>query len=239
MFCQSCITSIKAALKQALSRNQSHRSFGIVHDSLSDLYRSAEEGCWICRQIWQLMLEDEEHYTSRTGTSTEGESLLAVCSKIPSWLRKTKSSAVRSEMSSKDEYFCLDFKAIESCPSRHHGSLEVELHPSPNSRFGDALYMSLRTNNPESCPTTMNPGIRNQWMHTCSESHKKCRILDQELPPFVPDRLVEISTEDDGHTFTWRLVCHADISNDEYLTLSHCWGSSTHTSLTSKVALNI
>ena len=47
-----------------------------------------------------------------------------------------------------------------------------------------------------------------------------------------PDRLVTISFNDDGNSFMWMLVHCADIGIVQYLTLSHCLGSSKHTSRT-------
>ncbi|KAF2690627.1 HET-domain-containing protein, partial [Lentithecium fluviatile CBS 122367] len=70
------------------------------------------------------------------------------------------------------------------------------------------------------------------WLRTCTTSHEECRGLANKTPSFAPDRLVEISTNDEGESFMWRLVCPADIGNVQYLTLSHCWGLSPHTSLT-------
>jgi hypothetical protein len=191
--------------------------------------------------VWQSLLQDKKLYSDQAGSSTdftEGDNLLAVDSKIPRWLRTVKRSAVKLYVyiddKNEDEDAFLVFIIGERSPSEHEHPLIILLHSSPNSSSEEALTRSLQTNTPRGGPITLDYRIWKKWLHTCSESHEKCRVSDQELRRFVPDRLIELSTEDDGHSFTWRLVCPANLSNVQYLTLSHCWGPSKPTSLTSE-----
>jgi hypothetical protein len=90
--------------------------------------------------MWQLLLQDKKLYSDRVGTSTdstEGNNPLAVCSKIPRWLRKVKRSTVKLEVYSEDvdedEYCILIFEIVESSASEGEHGLILELHQSPDS----------------------------------------------------------------------------------------------------------
>ncbi|KAI1397315.1 heterokaryon incompatibility protein-domain-containing protein [Hypoxylon fuscum] len=81
----------------------------------------------------------------------------------------------------------------------------------------------------ESDSTAGSKNLWNFWLRSCSESHDRCRVSKREA--FIPDRLIQIRTNNNESGFKWRLVCHPD-KCIEYLTLSHCWGSLPHHKLT-------
>lgn len=237
MFCQSCLTSIKAAsegLSFALPGDALLRSSNILHDSLFNLYLSAAEGCWICRQLWELMLEKEDYvmecesdFSEQDGNSAGHEDRFAVEFEILRKSRKGGNSPVELNMYTRDNVLHLTLIATPFCV--------LELILSPISTDTAVQDVSIRSNHATtSTLANENPELWSHWFRTCSESHERCRGLDHQLQPFVPDRLIEIFTDDDGNSFTWKLACGADSGSVQYLTLSHCWGSSGHTSLTSE-----
>jgi hypothetical protein len=133
-----------------------------------------------------------------------------------------------------DNYYPRTFETIESSQSKVLAYCEMQLHLSTNSSYEKTINFPLRTNiSSGSAPFTMIFKLWNHWFQICSEFHENCRALNNELPPFLPERLVEILTEDNGHFFIGRLVSRADIRNVQYLILSHCWSSSAHASLKS------
>lgn len=77
------------------------------------------------------------------------------------------------------------------------------------------------------------PDLWPHWFRTCSESHIVCRTLGKK-PFFSPDRLIEILPNDnDKNIINWRMMVREDQDDHvPYLTLSHCWGSSSHIQLT-------
>ncbi|KAF1850518.1 HET-domain-containing protein [Cucurbitaria berberidis CBS 394.84] len=234
MFCRSCTASIQAAfdsLNRARSGNQDCQSETIFHESQpSDLYG---EGCWICQQMRTLSLEHEIDY--QISNSTEHRSRLTVGSEFRNNVQKVRKSRVELYMFSQENYLILTMMVTEDPQLELHGPLLLDFNLSQASNYaavsGTALkpYFTSRTTS-----AMANSRLWGQWIHTCSESHRRCRDLDQRLRPFLPDRLIEIFTQDNGASFTWKLVFRADFGNVRYLTLSHCWGSSTHTSLTSR-----
>jgi hypothetical protein len=237
MLCPSCLTSVKAAylsLDLALSTNMGHGSTNILHDSLHSLCLSVEEGCWICLQLWASMLEYAKcvnesggDFSEQDGNFLEHEDGFEVEFKIIKKWRKNGNSSIQLNMSSRNNTLYLALQTT-SFPG-----LQFILQPeSINEAGSDASIGPALASGTASM--VGNPGLWSHWFRTCSESHEKCREMDCKLPPFVPDRLVEIFTDDGGSSFTWRLVCRTDVGNVQYLTLSHCWGSSRHTSLKSE-----
>lgn len=236
MHCQSCLRSIQAVLTHELSENRNDEFSSIIHESLPDLYWSGRKGCWICKQILQSL--HERFYPDDIYSSTE-EDDLSLYAEVPSKFREARNTVVQLQIyhpsrGIKDPYYHLSLRAIEGSESKNLAYREINLHLSTNSSYETTMDTPLRTHlsSGHTQPMLISK-LWNHWFQTCSESHENCRALNNELPPFAPDRLIEISTEDNGDSFTWRLVSRDDISNVQYLTLSHCWGSSTHASLTS------
>jgi hypothetical protein len=196
MLCQHCLKSIKAVSEDFHDADPDHKSSDILHHSLSQLYQSVVEGCWLCRKLWESMpdlLEDSQILLTMSTTY--------------------------------NKLLCITLGT-----KKHHG---FELFLWRVSTEGEDLDASKRLK-VASAPTLamQNTELWSHWYRTCLESHGKCRGSNYELQPFAPDRLVQILVTDDKKTFKWRLVHRTDIGNVDYLTLSHCWGASGHTSLT-------
>ena len=108
---------------------------------------------------------------------------------------------------------------------------EDNFPPSPFDRRGFEVYGTSTASMPE---------LWRHWFRSCSESHTQCRALEKK--GFSPLRLVELlSDEEDKKTIKWRLSVRGEIDRDTkpvaYLTLSHCWGMSSHQKLTKKIIL--
>lgn len=193
--------------------------------SFSNLFWSVRGGCFICKQIW--------------------DSTRDVCS---------SSCVDDSELVDDPELvddFPLKSNAMEEWWNGRNSIIDLEI-----TNWKGDIHLSLNDNklwslefvliphmgssmepDPVSGPTFSAAGthkLSSHWLQTCSESHTSCRELERELQPFVPKRLIEISTEDNGNSFSWRVVCPADMGDVPYFTLSHCWGTSQCTCLTSK-----
>lgn len=237
MLCPSCLTLVKAAylsLNLALSKNTDHESTNILHDSLYSLCLSVKERCWICLQLWASMLEyaknvneSEGDFSEKDGNFSEHEDGFEVEFKIIKKWRKNGNSSIQLSMSSWNNVLCLAL-GTASFPG-----LQFILSPKSINETGPdtSIEPALASG---TASMAGNPGLWSGWFRTCSEFHEKCREMDRRSPPFVPHRLVEIFTDDDGSSFTWRLVCRNNVGSVQYLTLSQCWGSSGHTSLKSE-----
>ena len=76
--------------------------------------------------------------------------------------------------------------------------------------------------------TASQPGLWKQWLQQCTSSHPTCQSLESGNAGFLPKRLVHIIAS--KSEILWRLVRPGN-EVVEYVTLSHCWGSSRHTLL--------
>jgi hypothetical protein len=178
------------------------------------------------------MLDDDERFSNRINNYMEEKDCSESCAGSSSSRHEVENTSVQLSASSKDGYLSLEFVTNTSSQPNFRSSCNVELHKLRTLDFVKAPDVTGQTHLTSiSTPTATNFRLWNRWVNSCSESHKKCCALDHELESFVPSRLVEIRMGDDGQSFTWRLVSRANIGNVQYLTLSHCWGSSTHTSL--------
>jgi hypothetical protein len=237
--CQICLTSANAAygsLNLTLP-NDTHRVSH--HDSLYSLYLSVGKGCRLCLQLWVSMLEQADYIRENEGDFSEGDGKtseqkvdLAVQFKLLTEWQKSENLSISLKISIRNGELSL---ALGSKTASFQ-QLDFTLIPESMNEANSDTY--IRSDFAAGTTSTVgNPGLWCHWFQTCSESHEKCRELDHISPPFVPRRLVEISTEDGGNSFAWRLVHPTDIDNVQYLTLSHCWGSSGHESLTRETRL--
>jgi hypothetical protein len=239
MLCQICLTSANVAygsLNLALPTDTHSVSH---HDSLYSLYLSVGKGCWLCLQLWVSMLEhahdikeSEGDFSERDGKTSEQKVGLAVEFKLLTDWPKSENLSTSLKITCRNGELILALRS-EIGSFRQ---LDFTLVPESMDEANSDAY--IRSDFGAGTTSTVgNPGLWCRWFQTCLESHKKCRETDHISPPFVPRRLVEISTEDGGDSFTWRLIYPADIDNVQYLTLSHCWGSSGHESLTRETHL--
>ena len=231
MLCQACLTTIKTAYERlnvyvpwAISRQTLHTP----EDPLFNLYLSILKGYWVCRELWASMLyygnyttEYKSDFSEQGNSYAQLENRFATEFKFLEKSRKSRDWPIQFYMTSRDGVFLnLEVGKTLTLILKPTSTNEVLLDTSTGLDIASG-----------SSPATGNPGLWRHWLRTCSRTHEKCHGADHKLQLFVPDRLVEIISDDDGNSFTWRLVCRADIGNVQYLTLSHCWGSSRHTSL--------
>jgi hypothetical protein len=233
MLCLCCVTSIEAAyeaLKPKTPSDDSHQSSSIHHESLSDFYQSIMEECWICQQLWALMLHysnSEKAYESDFSKHDRYEPCFDAEFKA---LQRWES---RGDLPTRLEMFSSGYTVTLTLRTTRYKLLNLKLTPKPKSANGAELNISARRNiAPTSASTSESSQLWNQWFRTCSKLHEECGKLDHKQQLFSPKRLVEIFTDDKGDSFNWRIVCGADIDGVSYLTLSHCWGSSGHKCLT-------
>jgi hypothetical protein len=68
------------------------------------------------------------------------------------------------------------------------------------------------------------------WFQNMFGSHNKYRVMESELPPFVPQRLMEIIRYKDETAHPWWLVTVTSIGIGivPCTTLNHSWGSYHH-----------
>jgi len=230
MLCQHCEISIRVAskaLKPAVLGERAHQNANSLQYSLSSLSRSAKEGCFICRRIWDSILHDKDNFSDYVDDSELDGGFSLESKTVEEWWNG-RNSTIDFRMYSSEGYIGLslgagplrgiDFVLIPIPTNRADTDSSIDPDPVSGAAFSAAGTLELCSH----------------WFRTCSESHTKCRKLERELQPFAPERLIEISTEDDGNSFSWRVVCPADIGNVPYFTLSHCWGTSRRTCLTSK-----
>jgi hypothetical protein len=138
----------------------------------------------------------------------------------------------RHEVADDESYAWIAAKHAEEPIHSDFQSRRLYLVPAPNCKqlFPDR---SLRRSS-----------LWIHWLKTCSESHEACRnaveSTDERQPiqeasslySTLPDRLIEISATDSGAPFAWRVVQGKDLGTINYVTLSHCWGSSQPLKLT-------
>jgi hypothetical protein len=232
MLCQSCLTSFQAAYEAVQlkrPRDILYKSSETHQESLSDLYQSILEECWICRQLWASMLynwRSERDYESDFSKHDHYEHCFEAELELLQQWNMSEDLSRQLEMSS-----CGNL----TLQTTQYTLLQFTLNPKPTSE--NKVELNTYTG-PDVARTSISASrssdLWKQWFHTCSKFHKDCRGLGHKLQPFSPKRLVEIATDNNGGSFTWRIVSGADIGNVPYLSLSHCWGSSDHKRLLKK-----
>jgi hypothetical protein len=233
MLCQHCeisITATSKAPKTATLGQGAYQNVNSLQYSPSSISRSAKEGCFICRQIWDSILESINNFSDYVDDSELDGGFTLESETIAEWWN-SGNSTISFTMYSSEGYISL------SLTVNQRRGIDFVLIPIPTNRAGaGADTDSSIKPDPVSGAAFLAAGtleLYSHWFRTCSESHTKCRKLERELQPFAPERLIEISTED-GNSFSWRLVCPADIGNVPYFALSHCWGTSRRICLTTK-----
>lgn len=241
MICQRCNASIHLAFESLafdsltetahLAHLRVKSSLDTLHNSLGDLQKSVLEGCWICRRFWHSLLkvciEYENHLSYDDIASPDFKhAVILECGLLkklkfghsPTTIQltwpedKLSGPSGRMMLGIKDRSF-----------SKYY-NFDCDLRPIADG------YTAFKDNSMDKC----NPTLWNHWLRTCSASYKTCHILIDTSKSFTPDRLVEITSQDNGVSFQWKVVRRIDVGDVPYLTLSHCWGFSGHTSLTTE-----
>ncbi|PVI03634.1 HET-domain-containing protein [Periconia macrospinosa] len=196
------------------------------HDSYNDLLQAVLEGCWICRNFWRRLLDSADYQMGKPKIyrklPDDADAIASESRILENWGFARSPTRMNLEWYHDDDSakpsYCMKLGFTDPWDPDYF-NVSYELRPLPEGH-------EISGNNVlDPCNTT----LWNHWLHTCLSSHKECRALSNTAKSFTPTRLVEISSQDNGTSFQWKIV---SLSGVPYLTLSHCWGSSSHTSLT-------
>lgn len=210
------------------------------HNSTQSFYNAIEAQCFICRNVWQKIVECSDSALYGSGD----------------WVPRTYEDFLgRLQPHLPEEDVFWSFAAERNPPERNSQPFAVVRNPSrrQNARSlefevmlrHDPVLISFRrvqhedgstgvdTLHPPGSnllatewSTSQNPHLWKQWLRQCSTSHSKCRTI-RNRQQFSPTRLVEIVTKD-GKAAGWKIVELAEDDPRPYCTLSHCWGKSLH-----------
>ncbi|KAI0385461.1 HET-domain-containing protein [Hypomontagnella monticulosa] len=185
---------------------------GYLHSSLRSFKDSVQEGCFICYQV-------SKHIAHQPG---RGEKWLDnTLSTIGSEGNRWGIPLIMYTLSPYKEEYIIGWQGLYVGTTNFLTGYLAPFTFSPIDPHTAVPEIASR-----SISTADAKDLWSYWFRTCSESHPACREQELGLQPFVPRRLVEI--HDSDGTLQWRLVCDSDIKTTTYLTLSHCWGGSTH-----------
>lgn len=235
MLCELCKTAIQAVFTQMYRRGAAPFTIDAhadaaesVHTTDDSFLQGVAQGCLICRHLWGLV--EPTSWGSDIPVNVD-EMNYALSTRSP-----FKPTEVR---------YNLDWSVWSEC---HFIRIVTEgyylvaelgcapefvlCHSSPRKTRGIRL---LDQNSPPfgGNRTSSNPTLWRQWMRICSENHGQCRLGGGNRT-FCPKRLVEVIPDKRTGTLSWKLTIweRPNPSPPEYLTLSHCWGSTLHTCLT-------
>lgn len=210
------------------------------HNSTESFYNAIESQCFICRNVWQGIIEVSDSLLYETGNwvpQTYEHFLAILQPHLPEedvfWNfaaqrnppeRNSQPFAVVRNMSRRQ-----NARALEFAVKLRHGLAQTSFRRVQHEDDGTGVEAVQA---PESRPlgaawsTSQNPHLWKQWLRKCATSHSKCRTI-RDRQEFSPSRLVEIVVTD-GETTGWRIVELAADDPRPYCTLSHCWGKSLH-----------
>ncbi|KAI2628056.1 heterokaryon incompatibility protein-domain-containing protein [Hypomontagnella submonticulosa] len=253
MLCQNCHDTIKALVKQFKICNRDGRNcqntikalaerFKIfnrdgrndsfpsrLHYSRYSFHKSVLEGCLICRQIWTHLLGNQD--------APVPETLQEFCLKIQDYessvggSRYDEDPIIEMSMDNNNGYLSIVASPTEVWP---RGGMRFSLSPIPRSGSNIVPTLSDPILKARHSSTGGMAHLWRHWYNVCSKTHASCQARQGRLQSFTPTRLIELLDYDRGDIYEWRLVCPHDGSSIQYLTLSHCWGSSKHTCLTER-----
>ncbi|KAI2631524.1 heterokaryon incompatibility protein-domain-containing protein [Hypomontagnella submonticulosa] len=241
MLCQACQVAFQAAYYKAAGREPpsvqrnyatsfkalicSASSATRTYSTVQSLHTSLLTGCPTCRRIWIFFLEffydTESEPVQKAAEGDVPETYEEFCAQ----------DGIGTDVEAVT-FFTFKITSRYYYGRPYHCSFDITTNSTKSCRF----YLFPTSDIPELVPswrswsvsTADKPELWRHWLRTCLESHKKCQ--DAALrPAFIPKRLIEISS--DNSCFKWRLI-YPTSDTVQYLTLSHCWGSSEHRKLT-------
>ncbi|CAI6342479.1 unnamed protein product [Periconia digitata] len=239
MLCQRCITSLQLAfanLSPSTHDPNADESGVEHHGSFDELHTSVLRGCLVCRAFWNSMLQtfvllaamDHVGYKKDFTNTGKASSDIAENIALESSLLKqhdmmTSPIILRLSWGRNTESGRIVFGTEDFSNPNYH-----------NCRFFLEPLAEGHRISKNGVLDHWTPTLWNHWLHTCLSSHKTCRAPDNTSQSFTPDRLVKINSKNNGASFQWSIALRKDIGDVPYLSLSHCWGSSGHTSLTTE-----
>lgn len=207
------------------------------HNSLQSFYNAIEAECFICRSVWQRIVEVSDLALYESGDwvpRTYDDFLAQLQPHLPEpdvfWGFASKRnppepdslpfSVVRNESRRHNT------RALEFAVQLRHDLVQVALRRVQDHHRAETLQRQEHKSLESAWSTSQDPDLWKQWMRKCLETHSKCRMT-RDRRQFSPSRLVEIVVVD-GKTTSWRIVEQAVENPRPYCTLSHCWGKSLH-----------
>ncbi|KAK4208373.1 heterokaryon incompatibility protein-domain-containing protein [Rhypophila decipiens] len=180
-------------------------------------------GCFFCQVLWNngTMLDSLERSNEYLNRSLQ------------------RSTGSRNSVSVSLTPFSPPVFTVFACVKGLQSLLDTELKAFPSSAQETRdVYQSIGVS-PEArgeC-TSSTTELWRYWYRRCTQSHETCRAIQRALPQFTPARLIEILAPEGGSqaNLKWRVVQQSNIGHVPYVTLSHCWGTSRHISLTEKM----
>lgn len=210
------------------------------HNSTQSFYHAIEAQCFICRNVWQKIVEASDSALYETGdwVPQSYEQFLAVLQPhLPEEDVFWSFAAERNPPERNSQPFSVvrnmsrrqNARALEFAVRLRHGLAQISFRRVQHEHSGtgaETLQGPELKPLPTSWSTSHNPNLWKQWLWQCSSSHSKCRTI-RDGQHFSPSRLVEIIVAD-GKAAGWRIVELAAEDPRPYCTLSHCWGKSLH-----------
>ncbi|KAK2596446.1 hypothetical protein N8I77_013336 [Diaporthe amygdali] len=209
------------------------------HNSTQSFYNAIEANCFICRNIWQKIVEVSDSTLYESGDwvpRTYEQFLTQLQPHLPSedvfW--NYASTVNPPELNSQPLFSVIrtetrrhNARALDFAVTLRQGLAQMSFRRVQNQKNDtEPLHSSECKPLANSWSTSQNPHLWAQWLRRCSTSHNKCRSI-RERQYFSPSRLVEIVISD-GKATGWRIVEQAADDPRPYCTLSHCWGKSLH-----------
>ncbi|KAK7224735.1 hypothetical protein V2G26_012738 [Clonostachys chloroleuca] len=207
MLCQSC----KEAIKLACASNPNNAV--VLHPSLESFTASVRQLCYICCRIHASLFDRDWLHLSNSqflDQFPDGEIYMFSYPSF-SFEESTWDANVGIAKAKQEDKF-IGFHLIPKGDATEASLVKPGLNIS-----GDSTAMATK--------------IWKRWFETCTTSHSKCRGLENQARPFIPERLIEILCTETLESSRWRLVSSHHLGHVSYVTLSHCWGSSDHLKL--------
>lgn len=207
------------------------------HNSPQSFYNAIEAECFICRSVWQRIVEvsDPALYESGDWVPRTYEDFLSqLRPHLPEpdvfWSFASKRNPPEPDaipfVVVRNESRRHNTRALEFAVQLRHDFVHVALRRVQDRHRAETLQSQERKSVKCAWSTSQDPELWKRWLRRCSETHSECRTT-RERRQFSPSRLVEIVVAN-GKTSSWRIVENATDVPQPYCTLSHCWGKSLH-----------
>lgn len=207
------------------------------HNSTRNFYNAIEAECFICRNVWQEIVEssDSALYESGNWVPRSYEHFLELLQPhLPEEDVFWSFAVQRNPPERNNQPFSVvrnasrrhNARALEFAVQLRHGLAQISFRRVQHDHVAETLQFPEHKALTTACSTSQNPHLWERWLRRCSTSHSKCRTV-RDRQQFSPKRLVEIIVAD-GKAAGWRIVDSAADDLLPYCTLSHCWGKSLH-----------
>ena len=243
MLCEACSSAIQTMFTQNHQKgldpfcDQLYES-AQVHSTNESFIRGVVQGCPLCRHLWRQMKPRERHIPDfENGWAFVEETVDPSALFKPTELEYYLDWLVWGETHRIWTLFGPQ-RMFDEGDDEEARDPNFLLVPSVCKEEVDPGIPDTKLTPAEGggC-TSSNPQLWRHWARVCSEMHHECG--SRTPPTFTPKRLIEvIPNEQQTGALGWKLttwerpIAHELGGHPRYVTLSHCWGSSLHTCLT-------